>query len=58
MTAAVLPLPALGGVPELILKAGVGAVVYAAVALALNAAGVRDIAARLIETRLGRRAPA
>ena len=58
MTAAVLPLPALGGVPELILKAGVGAVVYAVVALALNAAGVRDIAARLIQTRLGRRAPA
>ena len=45
MAAAVLPLPALGGVAELILKAGVGAVVYAVVALILNAAGVRDLAA-------------
>ena len=58
MAAAVLPLPALGGVAELILKAGVGAVVYAVVVMVLNAAGVRDLAARLIGARLSRRATA
>lgn len=55
MAAAVLPLPALGGFPELMLKAGVGAVVYAVVALTLNAAGVRDVAARVIGAHMGRR---
>ncbi|WP_309629209.1 polysaccharide biosynthesis C-terminal domain-containing protein [Brevundimonas sp.] len=58
MAAAVLPLPALGGVAELILKAGVGAVVYGVVAMVLNAAGVRDLASRLIGARLSRRATA
>ena len=58
MAAAVLPLPALGGVAELILKAGVGAIVYGVVVMVLNAAGVRDLASRLIGARLTRRATA
>ena len=58
MAAAVLLLPALGGVAELILKAGVGAVVYAVVVMVLNATGVRDLATRLIGARLSRRATA
>lgn len=53
MTAAVLPLPVIGGFAELMLDATVGAVVYAAAALTLNAAGVRDLALRLIARRRG-----
>lgn len=48
MAAVVAPLPSPGGIVELILDAGVGVVVYAAVALTLNAAGVRDVAQRLL----------
>ena len=51
MAGAVLLLPSPGGVLELGLKAGCGALVYAAVAWALNAAGIRDLAARLIASR-------
>lgn len=51
MAAAVVALPPVGGLPELILDAGVGAIVYAAVALTLNAAGVRDVATRLLDRR-------
>lgn len=58
MAACVAPLPPLGGVAELVLKAGVGAMVYGIVALVLNAASVRDIAARLIQARLSRSAAA
>jgi O-antigen/teichoic acid export membrane protein len=54
MALAVSALPAIGGAPELILDAGVGAVVYAALALTLNAAGVRDV----VLSRLVRRAEA
>lgn len=54
MAALVPMLPAHGGVFEVMLKAAVGAVVYAAVVLALNAAGVRDLATRLIAARTGR----
>jgi O-antigen/teichoic acid export membrane protein len=54
MAGAVVLLPAYGGVPELALKAGVGAIVYTVVALTLNAAGVRDLAIRLIAARTGR----
>ena len=43
---------------ELTLKAGVGAVVYAVIVMVLNAAGVRDLATRLIGARLSRRATA
>ena len=51
MAAAVMQIPAYGGVLELMLKAGVGAVVYALVAFALDAAGVRGQALRLLRTR-------
>lgn len=48
MAAVVWMLPPLGGLTELILDASIGATVYAAVALTLNAAGARDLAVRLI----------
>jgi hypothetical protein len=51
MTLAVSRLPAIGGLGELVLDAGVGALVYAAAALMLNAAGVRDLARRLLLQR-------
>ena len=41
MALAVAALPALGGLPEVVLKAGVGAVAYAALALLLDAGGAR-----------------
>lgn len=53
MALAVNALPAIGGFPELVLDASVGAAVYGAVALVLNAAGVRDVARRLIARRRG-----
>jgi hypothetical protein len=55
MAAAVLALPAAGGFVEVMLKASVGAGVYAAAVLVLNAAGVRDLARRLLERRTGSR---
>lgn len=58
MAGVVSLMPALGGVLELMLKAGVGAVVYGLAALALNAAGVRDLAARLGRRVLRERVPA
>lgn len=48
MALVVWRLPAFGGMAELALDAGVGGMVYAAVALTLNAAGVRDVAMRLL----------
>ena len=48
MALVVSQLPAIGGLVELMLDASVGAVVYAAAALTLNAAGVRDVAGRLL----------
>lgn len=51
MAAVVAQLPALGGVAELVLKAGVGGLVYAALALTLNAAGVRDLVQGLLARR-------
>ena len=51
MALAVSRLPAIGGLGELMLDAGVGAIVYAATALTLNAAGVRDVALRLVAQR-------
>jgi O-antigen/teichoic acid export membrane protein len=56
MTGVVVVLPPLGGLPELALDATVGAAVYAAAALVLNAAGVRDVARRLAAPT--RKAPA
>ena len=51
MGAVVVALPAVGGFAELMLKASAGACTYAAVALILNVAGVRDVAARLLAQR-------
>jgi hypothetical protein len=48
MALVVARLPAIGGLGELTLDATVGGIVYAAVALTLNAAGVRDVALRLL----------
>ncbi|RZJ37860.1 MAG: lipopolysaccharide biosynthesis protein, partial [Brevundimonas sp.] len=58
MAVAVSLVPPLGGIVELILAAGVGVIVYAAVALTINAAGVRDVALRLIARRRAGKAPA
>jgi hypothetical protein len=49
MAVAVRSLPAIGGVPELALKAGVGALVYGAVVLALDAGGLRGHGAALLQ---------
>ncbi len=51
MALAVSRLPAVGGLGELMLDAGVGAVAYATAALTLNAAGVRDVALGLLARR-------
>jgi O-antigen/teichoic acid export membrane protein len=48
MAVVVARLPAIGGFLELMLDASAGALVYAAAALTLNAAGVRDVAMRLL----------
>ncbi len=50
MALVVSALPAPGGLVELMLDASVGALVYAIVALTLNAAGVRDVAGRIVAT--------
>ncbi len=50
MAAAVLALPSPGGVVELALKAGVGALVYAAVAFLLDAGQARTHSGRLVQT--------
>lgn len=47
MALAVVQLPALGGFAELLLKAAVGALVYAACALALDAGGARTLILQL-----------
>jgi hypothetical protein len=54
MAAVVLSLPALGGLPELLLKAGAGALAYAFAAYALDAGGVREQAGRLLAIRRAR----
>ena len=51
-------LPPVGGFIELTLDASVGATVFAIVALILNAAGVRDVAFRLLSIARARSAPA
>jgi O-antigen/teichoic acid export membrane protein len=58
MALAVSRLPAIGGFGELMLDASVGAAAYAAAALTLNAAGVRDVAGRLLAQVRARRATA
>lgn len=44
-------LPPIGGLPELMLDATTGALVYGLAAFLLNAAGVRDVARRLLDRR-------
>lgn len=48
MALAVRLLPQIGGLPEVILDASIGAAVYGFCAFALNAAGVRDLSRRLL----------
>ncbi len=48
MAGSVQLIPSFGGLPELILKAGVGVVVYGFSVVALNAAGARDMVRKLI----------
>jgi O-antigen/teichoic acid export membrane protein len=57
MVAVVLPLPALGGLPELAMKAGVGALVYATLVWAIDAGGLRSRGAQAL-TFLRKRAAA
>jgi O-antigen/teichoic acid export membrane protein len=58
MALAVAALPRIGGFVELVMDATVGGLVYAAAALTLNAAGVRDVALRLLDRFKTRRAEA
>ena len=58
MALVVSRLPSIGGLGELMLDATVGGLVYAAAALTLNAAGVRDVALRLLSDLRARRATA
>lgn len=58
MAAIVLVLPSPGALPELLLKAGVGALVYGLVAVALDAAGVRGVLKRQWQARMTREASA
>jgi len=58
MALVVARLPAIGGFAELMLDASVGGIVYAVVTLTLNAAGVRDVAMRLMTRARERRATA
>ena len=51
MALVVSRLPALGGFGELMLDASVGGIVYAIAALTLNAAGVRDVALKVLAQR-------
>ncbi len=51
-------MPPLGGLAELALDAATGAAVYAAAALVFNAAGVRDLALRLLQRLRARSAAA
>ena len=58
MACAVWFLPTIGGFPELMLDASVGATVYGLCAFAINAGGVRDLARRLRLAVQARRAAA
>jgi O-antigen/teichoic acid export membrane protein len=49
MVVVLLRLPSSGGIGELALKAGVGALVYGGVALSLNAGGARSYGAQLLQ---------
>jgi O-antigen/teichoic acid export membrane protein len=58
MAGVVSLIPAVGGPVELIAKAAIGGAVYAAVALTVNAAGVRDTGRRLLTAYRARGAEA
>ncbi|MNL44386.1 hypothetical protein D3C87_1669600 [compost metagenome] len=58
MALAVWFLPPIGGFPELMLDASVGATVYGVCAFALNAGGVRELAQRLFRAIQARKAAA
>ena len=58
MALVVWTLPPIGGFAELMLDATVGALVYGAAAVTMNAAGVRDLILRLVAQARQRRAPA
>lgn len=58
MALVVSRLPPLGGILELMVDAAVGGLVFACVAITLNAAGVRDVAVRLIAHARTRSVPA
>ena len=58
MALVVWRLPSIGGIGELMLDASVGGLVYAAAALTLNAAGVRDVAVRLLSDLRAQKATA
>jgi O-antigen/teichoic acid export membrane protein len=53
MAAAVLVVPAFGGVVELAVKAALGALVYGVVVLGLDAGGLRGRAVEILQRRLG-----
>jgi O-antigen/teichoic acid export membrane protein len=53
MAAAVLVVPAFGGVIELAVKAALGALVYGVVVLGLDAGGLRGRAVEILQRRLG-----
>ena len=57
MAAALRLLPDLGGIPELAVKATVGAIVYGAAVYVLDAAGVRSRSASLLQGLRARTAP-
>ena len=58
MAAVVWAIPDIGGFPELMMDATVGGLAYAAIALTLNASGVRDVALRLFKSFRARLATA
>ncbi|HEX8470565.1 MAG TPA: lipopolysaccharide biosynthesis protein [Brevundimonas sp.] len=58
MALVVWSLPPVGGLAELAMDASVGGIVYAAMALTINAAGVRDIAQGLLQKFRARRVAA
>ena len=55
MAVVVSQLPSIGGLPELLLKAGVGGAVYAALVLMLDPGGLRDEAIGVLRARLENR---
>lgn len=57
MVGAVQLIPAIGGLPELLLKAGIGGVTYGFLVIALNAAGARGVAGKVFRKLKSRLKP-